>query len=171
MYVCVVKFEFMDSSMVEDSTGSNMKLNCCKLEIMNWNAAIGTHKTYEFMYHEEVVTFLRAVDVDKISDSLGARVKYDKSKDRFETDADVTVGEEDEVKHGKVVEVVECDSLEYYNHKRCPVQPRRVEMEGATCAESPPRKERGSDLVWDLGISMLKRFVAALEAEILAIQE
>lgn len=169
--------------MVEDSTGSNMKLNCCKLEIMNWNAAIGTHKTYEFMYHEEVVTFLRAVDVDdrvgtlqgltrdKISDSLGARVKYDKSKDRFETDADVTVGEEDEVKHGKVVEVVECDSLEYYNHKRCPVQPRRVEMEGATCAESPPRKERGSDLVWDLGISMLKRFVAALEAEILAIQE
>ena len=90
--------------------------------------------------------------------ALVARVRYNKSNDHFEIDAnveerssdddfndewisasgpereyigrtfiDVTVGEEDEFKHGKVVEVVECDSFEgvyfqYYNHKRYPVQ-------------------------------------------------
>ena len=65
----------------------------------------------------------------------------------------VTVGEEDEFKHGEVVEVVECDSFEgvyfqYYNHKRYPAQPTKDEMEQTACALFPPWKKRGSDFVW-----------------------
>ena len=67
---------------------------------------------------------------------------------------DVTVGEEDEFKHGEVVEVVECDSFEgvhfqYYNHKRYPVQSTKDEMEQTACVEFPPWKKRGSDFAWD----------------------
>ena len=106
----------------------------------------------DFINHEEVnlsravkvdngVGTLQGLTRDKISDSLVARVKYDKEGDRFEINDDVeecsdddfndewisasgpereyigrsfddvAVGEEDKYKHGKVVDVVESDSF------------------------------------------------------------
>ena len=66
----------------------------------------------------------------------------------------IAVGEEDEYKHGKVVDVVESDSFngvyfQYYNHKRCPVQLTKDTMEQTACTEFPPWKTRGSDFVRD----------------------
>ena len=66
----------------------------------------------------------------------------------------IAVGEEDEYKHGKVVDVVESDSFngvyfQCYNHKRCPVQPTKDAMEQTACTEFPSWKKRGSDFVRD----------------------
>ena len=133
-----------------------------KLGIIDWNPDSKQNANKDltmanfkdFINHEEVnlsravkvdngVGTLQGLTRDKISDSLVARVRYDKSNDHFEIDAnveerssdddfndewisasgpereyigrtfiDVTVGEEDEFKRGKVVEVVECDSFE-----------------------------------------------------------
>ena len=66
----------------------------------------------------------------------------------------IAVGEKDEYKHGKVVDVVERDSFngvdfQYYNHKRCPVQPTKDAIEQTACTEFSLWKKRGSDFVWD----------------------
>ena len=58
------------------------------------------------------------------------------------------------IKHGKVVEAVECDSfegvhLQHYNHKRYQVQPTKDEVEQTACVEFPPWRKRGSDFIWD----------------------
>ena len=182
----------------------SVSLKCFKLGIIDWNPDSKENANKDltmanfkdFINHEEVnlsravkvdngVGTLQGLTRDKISDSLVARVRYNKSNDHFEIDAnveerssdddfndewisasgpereyigrtfiDVTVGEEDEFKHGKVVEVVECDSFEgvyfqYYNHKRYPVQPTKDEMEQTACVEFPPWKKRGSDFIWD----------------------
>ena len=143
----------------------SVSLKCFKLGIIDWNpdSKESANKDLtmanfkDFMNHEEV-NLLRAVKADnkvgtlqgltrdKISDSLVARVKYDKEGDRFEINddveehndddfndewisasgpereymgrsfVDVAVGEEDEYKHGKVVDVVERDSFNGLSH-------------------------------------------------------
>ena len=120
-----------------------------------------------------------------ISDSLVARVKYNRVYDRFEIDTnveecssddnfndewiivsgheceyidstffDVAVGEEDEFKYGKNVDVVKNDTFngvhfQYYNQKRHLEQPTKDEMKQTAREEFPPWKNRGYDFVLD----------------------